>query len=48
MDALYVMMQQAKPVDLFVHDIKTSSPDPAILLSNKMQLNDLVCLLLDW
>ena len=36
------MMQQAKVGDPFVHDIKTS-PDPAIVLANEVQLNDLLC-----
>ena len=40
-DALYVMMQQAKVGDPFVRDIKMS-PDPAIVLANEVQLDDLV------
>lgn len=40
-DSLYVMMQRAKVGDPFVRDIKTS-PDPAIVLANEVQLNDLV------
>lgn len=40
-DELYVMMQQAKADDSFIRDIKIS-PDPAILLADDQQLDDLL------
>lgn len=40
-DELYVMMQQSKAGDDFVRDIKTT-PDPAIILANDRQFDDLV------
>lgn len=40
-DNLYVMMQQSKTGDSYVGDIK-ASPDPAIVIANNKQLDDLL------
>lgn len=40
-DDLYIMMQQSKTGENYVRDIK-ASPDPAIIIANDRQLDDLV------